>query len=44
MGDNWLRQVRYTVARVRSALPRFVSADCAAASRAIGTRNGEQET
>ena len=34
----------YTVARVRSMVPRAASAACAAASRAMGTRYGEQET
>jgi hypothetical protein len=34
----------YTVARVRSIVPRAASAACAAASRAIGIRNGEQLT
>jgi hypothetical protein len=34
----------YTVDRVRSIVPRAPSAAWAAASRAIGTRNGEQLT
>jgi hypothetical protein len=34
----------YTVARVRFMVPRSARAACAAARRAIGTRNGEQET
>jgi len=34
----------YTVAAVRSSTPRSLSAACAAARRAIGTRYGEQET
>ena len=42
--STWNPIPGYTVARVRSIVPRVASAACAAASRAIGIRNGEQLT
>ena len=42
--DTYQGSRHYTVARVRSMVPRSASAAWAAASRAIGTRKGEQLT